>query len=157
MLSLSHKGFEDNCWSVKVESCGCTVLRSYDSRFLRWGSIVFLLGDLPALHRTQPSSPTNHALSACNDFWLKHIPRLEKPLQLIFLSFFYITAFSVHPPSYLLFFFSLSLNLKSKICLNWLQRALGGIVSTVMRVLIGPEAQAANRPLLVCRDPLLAR
>lgn len=33
------------------------------------------------------SSPTNHTLSACNDFWLKHMPRLEKPLQLIFLSF----------------------------------------------------------------------
>ncbi|KAF3852486.1 hypothetical protein F7725_005841 [Dissostichus mawsoni] len=41
----------------------------------------------------------------------------------------------------------LSLNLKSKICLNWLQRALGGFVSTVMRVLIGPQAQAENRPL----------
>lgn len=53
------------------------------------------------------------------------------------------------PSSYL--FFWLSLNLKSKICLNWLQRARGGFVSTVMRVLIGPEAQAAHRPLLVCR------
>lgn len=28
----------DNCWSVKVESCGFTVEESYDFRFLRWGS-----------------------------------------------------------------------------------------------------------------------
>lgn len=51
------------------------------------------------------------------------------------------------------FFFLLwrSVNLKTKICLNWLQRAQGGFVSMVMRVLIGPEAQAANRPLLACR------
>lgn len=66
------------------------------------------------------------------------------------------TVLSVLPtPSDL--FFWLSLNLKSKICLNWLQRARGGFVSTVMRVLIGPEAQAANRPLLVRRGPLPAR
>lgn len=59
------------------------------------------------------------------------------------------------PSSYL--FFRLSLNLKSRICLNWLQRALGGFVSMAMKVLIGPEAQAANTPLLVCRGLLLAR
>lgn len=54
------------------------------------------------------------------------------------------------PPT---FFFLLwrSVNLKTKICLNWLQRAQGGFVSMVMRVLIGPEAQAANKPLLACR------
>lgn len=53
------------------------------------------------------------------------------------------------PPTF--FFFWRSVNLKTKICLNWLQRAQGGFVSMVMRVLIGPEAQAANRPLLACR------
>lgn len=49
------------------------------------------------------------------------------------------------------FFPRLSVNLKTKICLNWLQRAQRGFVSMVMRLLIGPEAQAANRPLLACR------
>lgn len=50
-----------------------------------------------------------------------------------------------------IFFPRLSVNLKTKICLNWLQRAQRGFVSMVMSLLIGPEAQAANRPLLACR------
>lgn len=63
-------------------------------------------------------------------------------LMLLYLCFQHCSAF------FLQHFFTLSVNLKTKICLNWLQRALRGFVSMVMRLLIGPEAQAANRPLL---------
>lgn len=147
---------QDNCWSVKAESCGRTVLRSYDSRFLQWGSVVFLLNDLPILPRAWPPnnySPIIHLLHVKAFAWNTYL------FQEIF-TYSYIfpvpcSQSLLLPPHF--FFFCLSLNLKSKICLNWLQRARGGFVSTVMRVLIGPEAQAANRPLLVCRGPLLAR
>lgn len=66
---------------------------------------------------------------------------------------FFTFCFQYCPAFFLQHFFSprLSVNLKTKICLNWLQRAQRGFVSMVMRLLIGPEAQAANRPLLACR------
>lgn len=144
-------GLQDNCWSVKVESCGCTVLISCDCRFFSWESSVFLLNDSP--FSLLPNSPTIDFLPVMVFYQNKKIFRERFSRKMCFSS----TALSVllSPFSYL--FFRLSLNLKSKICLNWLQRALGGFVSTVMRVLIGPEARAANTPLLVCRGLLLAR
>lgn len=76
--------------------------------------------------------------------WKQHCFQIS---MLLYLCFQYCPAFFLQP----FFFFWRSVNLKTKICLNWLQRAQGGFVSMVMRVLIGPEAQAANRPLLACR------
>lgn len=142
---------QDNCWSVKVESCGATVLRSYDSRFLWWGSFVFLLNDLLILPQAEP--PNNYSQTiylAWNLIltWKKSHHRKYVDASFYF-SFQYSPSFSLLLP----FFPQLSLNLKSKICLNWLQRAWGGFVSTVMRVLIGPEAQAANRPLVSVSEP----
>lgn len=51
-----EQALQDNCWTVKVESCGFTVLRSYDSRFLWWGRIVFPLNDLNISPQAQPQN-----------------------------------------------------------------------------------------------------
>lgn len=157
-----EQALQDNCWTVKVESCGFTVLRSYDSRFLWWGRIVFPLNDLNISPQAQPQNNKSSTVHfrlvmafAWNTSLLSRNLSNENMSMHLSMSFEYSTISPFY--SLLLPFFWLSLNLKSKICLNWLQRAQGGFVSMVMRVLIGPEAQAANRPLLVCWAPLLAR
>lgn len=82
---------------------------------------------------------------------IPHSSVLEAALFSFFWCFFTF-CFQYCPAFFLQHFFPrLSVNLKTKICLNWLQRARRGFVSMVMRLLIGPEAQAANRPLLACR------
>lgn len=130
-------------------------------------SIAFLLKALPTLFQMQPPntySPKRkqNTVLTCSESRACACFReaLHSNCADLCGSFFFHRGTlgpSVSLPLSFFFFFLLSLNLKSKICLNWLQRARGGFVSTLMRVLIGPEAQAANRPLLVCRGPLLAR
>lgn len=133
-------------------------------------SIAFLLKALPTLFQMQPAntySPKTkqNTVLTCSESRLKLVHVFVKPytqtVRICVALSFSIVVLSVHQSPFLylffFFFFLLSLNLKSKICLNWLQRARGGFVSMLMRVLIGPEAHAANRPLLVCRGPLLAR
>ena len=100
--------------------------------------------------RTSEQLLTNHIPCLKPYTYLEEILS-RKICWCIFLSFFPVRSFLLPPPTF--FFPRLSLNLKSKICLNWLQRAWGGFVSTVMRVLIGPEAQAANRPLVSVSEP----
>lgn len=139
VLLMKQKSRQKNYWSVKAESCGCTV------------SVVIWFFLTVRGHSFPPE-------------WLLFHPKLRRHLtkhfsnsQSAHLSVPVSSTVFLPPIFFFLIFFWLSLNLKSKIRLNWLQRALGGFVSTVMRVLIGPEAQAANRPLLVSRGPLLAR
>lgn len=125
--SVEPQRLQDHCWSVKAGSCDSSHMIV---GLLRWESIHTWASGL----HPQRSTCEVHKM---------------KPVRM------YLFSLLIFPrPS---FFFWLSLNLKSKICLNWLQRAWRGFVSTVMRLLIGPEAHAANRPLLVCRGSWLAR
>lgn len=149
---------QDNCWSVKVESCGSTVVIWFQGLMvmehcfpLEWLAYFTL--------STASEQLPIHLLRVMAFAWNMY---LFKAIFLFKICHIFLSVFPVQYSQYFLLtpcilFFWLSLNLKSKICLNWLQRAPGGFVSMVMRLLIGPEAQAANRPLLVCRGPLLAR
>lgn len=146
---------QDNCWSVKVESCGSTVLRSYDSRFLWWESFVFLLNDLLILPQAEP--PNNFSQTIYPAWNL--ILTLKKSSHWKYVNASFYSSFQYGPSfSLLLPFFSgyHSISKAKSVLIG--SRGLGeALCQRWWGSWLVQRHRQPTDPLLVCRSPLLAR